>query len=351
MSSSPSFLDPIVIKLIVGESVLDVGCGYGRWGSLIRCNYWEASLPAPPKVDGIDAFAPNVELCSRQDCYRKAWQHLLPRPIEGSWDTVLACEVIEHLPQSDIDRTFAVLEGAAQRRVIISTPNWPDYRPGGETLTGTNDYEAHRSYVSRDEFSRRGYTVIGAGFGNPAIELTHAIAKFDPGLIDILQSVSRAIPSLAYSIVAYKDMDVRDTQRHSLAGSSLRDLRIATAGGRSLAYDPVRLKLVAADDLGPATVVLLMQGDTHAIAASAAHGLLTFIPQAAVHCGTQSVNSWELLKVGEAITSFHGSALSQYCEMVSGADIALVSPPLSMVAEPWFGSLLRRLDLVTTPTN
>jgi 2-polyprenyl-3-methyl-5-hydroxy-6-metoxy-1,4-benzoquinol methylase len=98
MSSSPSFLDPIVLKLLLGESVLDVGCGYGRWGNLIRSNFWESRLPAPPRVDGIDAFAPNVEFCSRQDCYGRVWRHVLPEPIEGQWDTVLACEIIEHVP-------------------------------------------------------------------------------------------------------------------------------------------------------------------------------------------------------------------------------------------------------------
>ena len=345
MSSSPTFLDPIVIKLLLGESVLDVGCGYGRWGSLIRSNFWEASLAAPPKVDGIDAFGPNIDMCLTQGCYRRAWQHVLPQPIEGTWDTVLACEVIEHVPQPEVDRTFAVLEGAARRRVIISTPNFPDYRSGGATLTGINAYEAHRSYVSRDEFSRRGYTIIGAGFGNPANELTQAIRHFNSSLIETLQSLSRAFPVLAHSIVAYKDMDApasaRGTSGRSMAGPSLHDLRIATTNGRSLAYDPVRLRLVGSDDLGPATVVLLMQGDSHAIAASAVRGLLTFTPQEAVHSGTRMVNAWELLKVGETVTSFHGIALNRYCDLPVGADIVLIPPPLGLAAQPWFGELLR----------
>ena len=53
MSSSPSYLDPIILPLIIGESVLDVGCGYGRWGNLIQSNFWEAGLSSPPKYRRI----------------------------------------------------------------------------------------------------------------------------------------------------------------------------------------------------------------------------------------------------------------------------------------------------------
>jgi SAM-dependent methyltransferase len=170
MSSSPTFLDPIVINLLRGETVLDVGCGYGRWGNLIRSNAWEAGIHTPPQVDGIDAFPPNIEFCARQGTYRKVWHHLLPEPLDGKWDTVVACEVIEHLQPADVDRAFAVLEAAASQRLILSTPNYPDFRPGGDTLTGHNDFEAHHSYISRDEFSRRGYKLIGAGFGYPGCD-------------------------------------------------------------------------------------------------------------------------------------------------------------------------------------
>ena len=56
MSSSPSHLDPIILSHIKGTTVLDVGCGYGRWGCLLRTNYWESDLDYPPTVDGIDGF-------------------------------------------------------------------------------------------------------------------------------------------------------------------------------------------------------------------------------------------------------------------------------------------------------
>ena len=83
MSSSATFLDPIVIPLIVGDSVLDVGCGYGRWGGLIRSNFWEAGLTRPPVVDGFDAFVPNVALSESTGTYRRVWHQRLPGAIDG----------------------------------------------------------------------------------------------------------------------------------------------------------------------------------------------------------------------------------------------------------------------------
>jgi 2-polyprenyl-3-methyl-5-hydroxy-6-metoxy-1,4-benzoquinol methylase len=141
VSSSWSYLDPVILPLIVGESVLDVGCGLGRWGALIETNYWEARLPAPPAVDGCDAFAPNVERCRERGVYRSVWLQTMPSPLDGIWDTVLACELVEHVPQARVDELFDLLEAAAARRVIVSTPNSPCFREGSETAVAVKDRE------------------------------------------------------------------------------------------------------------------------------------------------------------------------------------------------------------------
>src|SRR5579862_8028217 len=149
VSSSPTYLDPVVVPLIVGETVLDVGCGYGRWCNLIQSNFWEANLPRPPEVDGFDAFEANVDYCRRHNSYRRVWQQSMPSPLQNQWDTVLACEVIEHIEQDAVEEAIGILENAAKRRIIVSTPNWPYFRSGGDTIVGYNDHEAHLSYVPR----------------------------------------------------------------------------------------------------------------------------------------------------------------------------------------------------------
>ncbi len=206
MSSSPTYLDPIIIPLITGETVLDVGCGYGRWSHLIQSNFWEAQLSKAPLVDGFDAFQANVEYCQKQNSYRQVWQQSMPSPLNARWDTVLACEVIEHIAQENIEQVVAILEHAAQRRIIFSTPNWPYYRPGADTIVGYNDHEAHLSYVPRSFFLERGYTLLGAGFGNPRNFPSRLIKKAFAGWAPMLNSVPRVFPSFGESLVAYKDL-------------------------------------------------------------------------------------------------------------------------------------------------
>lgn len=204
MSSSWSYLDPVIVPLILGETVLDVGCGMGRWGSLIETNFWEARLPAAPAVDGCDAYAPNVEHCRRRGAYRRVWEQTMPSTLDGAWDTVLACEIIEHVPEEHVAETLDALEGAAQRRVIVSSPNSPAFREGHETPLGFNDHEAHVSYIPRSVFAKRGYTIYGAGFGRYDSRLAERAKRWR--IRTSLNSVSYRFPRIAETIVAVKDI-------------------------------------------------------------------------------------------------------------------------------------------------
>lgn len=191
----------------MGETVLDVGCGYGRWCHLIRSNFWEANLPKPPMVDGLDAFESNVEYCRKQNSYRRVWQQTMPSALDGRWDTVLACEVIEHVAQENVEKLLCILENVTARRIIFSTPNWPYFRSGADTIVGYNDYEAHLSYVPRSFFRKRGYKLMGAGLGNPGNLASRVVRKLSGGWAPMLDSLPRGLPSWGQSLIAFKDMD------------------------------------------------------------------------------------------------------------------------------------------------
>jgi 2-polyprenyl-3-methyl-5-hydroxy-6-metoxy-1,4-benzoquinol methylase len=204
VGSSPLNLDWVVIPLVRGATVLDVGCGYGRWASLLRTNYWEAGLSAPPQVNGVDGFAPNVEAAKGLGVYRRVWHQMLPGPLDGTWDTVLACEIIEHLQEDHVSAMLDLLEGVALRRVIVSTPNGAAYREGRDTTHGFNELEAHRSYVPESLLRKRGYRLRGVGFGPPASRLAKIADRTHVGRD--LASLSLHIPALGASYVAYKDV-------------------------------------------------------------------------------------------------------------------------------------------------
>jgi 2-polyprenyl-3-methyl-5-hydroxy-6-metoxy-1,4-benzoquinol methylase len=205
VSSSWSYLDPVVLPLLLGETVLDAGCGLGRWGALIESNYWEAGLPVAPAVDGFDAFEANVEHCRRRGAYRRVWQQTLPSELDGTWDTVLAVEIVEHLAQDSVEEVLDTLERAARRRIVLSTPNSLLLRSGADTPVGFNRYEAHLSHTPRQVFERRGYRVRGVGFGRYNSRLARTAKRF--GVRRSLTSLPRRLPAIAETVVAVKDFD------------------------------------------------------------------------------------------------------------------------------------------------
>lgn len=214
MSSSPCRLDPIVIPLIKGNKILDVACGYGRWGCLLKFNYWEFDNDQPPVVDGIDGFPPNIDYCKKLGVYRDLQVKMLPCDLgHREYDTVLACEIVEHLQESQVSSFFESIEKAAIKRVIITTPNFLYLRPGHNTMTGFNRLEAHKCYISREYLQKRDYKIFGSGFTLKnhlrMMRITQLLKSIGlnvryPG--EVLKGFAYYFPSFGQDLIAYKDI-------------------------------------------------------------------------------------------------------------------------------------------------
>jgi 2-polyprenyl-3-methyl-5-hydroxy-6-metoxy-1,4-benzoquinol methylase len=135
------------------NSVLDIGCGFGKYGVLLReyLDVWHQRLVAKQwqvELVGIEAHKGYLNpvhdfVYSKVHCGEA--QQVLPKL--GQFDVVLIADVIEHLEK---DEASELVQECLRHSpvVIISTP--VAFYPQGEVLE--NPYEVHRNRWDRDDF-------------------------------------------------------------------------------------------------------------------------------------------------------------------------------------------------------
>src|SRR5579863_3999894 len=164
MSTSPLSFDPLVVNNLSGPSFLDVGCGHGKWGYLLKKYRWSEGVP--PSVTGIDLFEPHIRSLQREGIYDAvvvAAATNLPFR-DKAFDSAIACEVLEHLTEADGPKLMSELQRVSRFGFVVTTPNFACLRGGGETLDGFNEHEAHQHNFLYGEFSRLGFTqIVGIG--------------------------------------------------------------------------------------------------------------------------------------------------------------------------------------------
>jgi len=200
--SSALELIPQVLPLAEGNTILDVGCGRGKWGYLLRIQWWCTKNGRPdtePRyLIGADIFLPFLKTVRNHKVYDDVILcHAAYLPIKRkSFDSVLAAEIIEHIEKPLGSLLIDEAESVARRIVIITAPHFVRRRGGHFCPEGFNQYEQHVSSWSIQEFRSRGYRVYGVGFLILSILSTQLNALLSP--------LSFLVPRLSAHLIAVK---------------------------------------------------------------------------------------------------------------------------------------------------
>jgi SAM-dependent methyltransferase len=145
------------------RSILDVGCGAGKWGFLARDlldHYHHAVYHRADwrtRIDGIEAFeryrTPVHDYVYDEIHWGDAVDVV---PSVGSYDIVIAMEVIEHLDKPQGVALLDALLSRCRRALFLSFP--PEYDGAGhhvldQKTVHDNAFEEHRSVWSEADLS------------------------------------------------------------------------------------------------------------------------------------------------------------------------------------------------------
>jgi ubiquinone/menaquinone biosynthesis C-methylase UbiE len=139
VGQSPLGMIPRILDEIEGRRILDVGCGVGVYGFMLRHRWQDTPvghrqvreydrrdprLDEPELLSGCDLTVHNLRRTSHHRSYDElvlASADALPYPDDYA-DTVLCIEVLEHLEKPAALRALEDLERIARKRVVITVP-------------------------------------------------------------------------------------------------------------------------------------------------------------------------------------------------------------------------------------
>jgi 2-polyprenyl-3-methyl-5-hydroxy-6-metoxy-1,4-benzoquinol methylase len=164
------------------KTLIDLGCGFGRWGHLLRSEVDKHTQST--YMIGCDIYRPCLEETRKYNPYDDLvvcdLKHLPFR--ERVFDIALALEVIEHLPKKVAMSFLTNLETCCKGLIVISTPH--GFYSQDESRG--NIFEKHLSSWKPKDFQENGYATIVTGFGSV---LESACRK--TGILKILIKLNR----------------------------------------------------------------------------------------------------------------------------------------------------------------
>lgn len=133
-------------------SVLDVGCGFGKWGMLLReyLDLWDGRYEYSFKrtIDAVEVFSDYITPLHRY-IYNKIYQQNVLEIADSlkGYDLILIIGTLEHFEKLQGKRLLGTLL-SNNKGVLVSTPkNW-----NAQTAGFGNPFEEHKCLWTYDEF-------------------------------------------------------------------------------------------------------------------------------------------------------------------------------------------------------
>lgn len=191
-----------VLEKAVGDckTLLDLGCGFS---SPVK------SFSKKLFCAGVDIHVPSVESSKAEkihdEYYAMDIMDIEKNFEDGSFDCVLATDVIEHFEKEDGIRLMEMMEKIAVKRVVIFTPN--GFLKQDEY--DNNPRQVHKSGWSVKEMRDKGYKVTGFNGWKP-LRTEHAILIrpriFWAVVSAVTQIFLRDSPEKAFQIMCVKEL-------------------------------------------------------------------------------------------------------------------------------------------------
>ena len=179
------------------KTVLDIGCGKGVFGFLIRTN------KQARRLIGCDINLEHLHFVKRHNIYDDLIlmsAEKLPFRDKSMNDTMVV-EVLEHLSKADGFHLLDEIDRITQDFALITTPN--GFLP---SLTPSNIYEIHKSGWKCNQLKSKGYKVLGV-----RLKIYHKYpSKLTYALQCIFTPFTRLIPKISAFLLAVKRYNTKD---------------------------------------------------------------------------------------------------------------------------------------------
>lgn len=205
MPSSTDYAIPRVMWLIHSlqpKSVLDVGCGTGKYGMLIRFALEEDLAPekwGELRIDGLDVQLPHRS--HWHDLYNNLIIDEFSKSIErlDDYDVIYLGDIIEHFDKEAGLKVLASILPHARQGVIVTTP----YHFFEQGAINGNEFERHKSWWTEADFHKFSHAYTWVEYRRKLIALVsnHPIAPLRWGDFGTRSWVTSALERSVFRVL------------------------------------------------------------------------------------------------------------------------------------------------------